>query len=414
MYKGVQAEILRVAPNAPFVHCAAHNLNLVLNDSVRNVEEVRNFYDLIESVYAFFGHSIKRWALLEAVFMSTKSRVTLKKLTPTRWSSRHDALEALRFRYVDVLKCLSNIILTSCNKTEINEAKSLRNQLEKFETIFLIVLETKLLKTIDAVSKLLQQKQQNIECASAMFNNTHENVKKIRGDFDLIIQEAKALAREWGTNTEFLEKRVSRPKRYFDEADNHFHIQSNEQWFKINVFFKTLDIVISQLKNRSAGLSELCKVFTVLSSDTLCNASDEVLYQMGQELYLKYPEDISSMISSQLLSFRQCFKDELTKINSICDLAEFILIKNFYSCSSFNEILTACYIFLTIPVSVASAERSFSKLKLIKNFLRNTISEKRLSALSIISIENEVARSIDVSNIVSNFAQIKARRKCFD
>lgn len=33
----------------------------------------------------------------------------------------------------------------------------------------------------------------------------------------------------------------------------------------------------------------------------------------------------------------------------------------------------AYQILLTIPVSVASAERSFSKLKLIKNYLRSTI-----------------------------------------
>ncbi len=48
-------------------------------------------------------------------------------------------------------------------------------------------------------------------------------------------------------------------------------------------------------------------------------------------------------------------------------------------------------IFLTIPVTVASAERSFSKLKLIKNYFRSTMSQEKLSTLSILSIENELA-----------------------
>lgn len=41
-------------------------------------------------------------------------------------------------------------------------------------------------------------------------------------------------------------------------------------------------------------------------------------------------------------------------------------------------------IFLTIPVSVASGERSFSKLKIIKNYLQNSMNQDRpLSQLKI-------------------------------
>ena len=44
---------------------------------------------------------------------------------------------------------------------------------------------------------------------------------------------------------------------------------------------------------------------------------------------------------------------------------------------------------LTIPVSVASAERSFSKLKLKKSYLRSTISQQRLNGLVLLSIEKD-------------------------
>jgi hypothetical protein len=37
---------------------------------------------------------------------------------------------------------------------------------------------------------------------------------------------------------------------------------------------------------------------------------------------------------------------------------------------------------LTIPVSTASAKRSFSKLKIIKNYLRNAMTQERLSAIA--------------------------------
>ena len=44
--------------------------------------------------------------------------------------------------------------------------------------------------------------------------------------------------------------------------------------------------------------------------------------------------------------------------------------------SGFTDVVTALLLFLTLPVTVATAERSFSKLKLIKNYLRNTMGQE--------------------------------------
>ncbi len=73
------------------------------------------------------------------------------------------------------------------------------------------------------------------------------------------------------------------------------------------------------------------------------------------------------------------------------------------------DVVTAFKIFLTIPVTVASAERSFLKLKLIKNYLKSTMSQERLSALSILSIENERARSLNLHEIVKQLGREKSR-----
>lgn len=49
------------------------------------------------------------------------------------------------------------------------------------------------------------------------------------------------------------------------------------------------------------------------------------------------------------------------------------------------NILVAYQIYLIIPVALASSERSFSKLKLIKVYLRPTTEQTKLHYLSIIS-----------------------------
>ncbi len=65
---------------------------------------------------------------------------------------------------------------------------------------------------------------------------------------------------------------------------------------------------------------------------------------------------------------------------------------------------------LTIPVSTASVERSFSQMKLIKTCLRNALSDCSLSHLMKIAIEApEVLSDSDLDEIV-NVWQRKSRR----
>ena len=59
--------------------------------------------------------------------------------------------------------------------------------------------------------------------------------------------------------------------------------------------------------------------------------------------------------------------------------------------SIFPNVCIALRIFITLPVTVASAERSFSKMKLVKHLLRNGMTQDRLSALAILSIESGLA-----------------------
>ena len=81
---------------------------------------------------------------------------------------------------------------------------------------------------------------------------------------------------------------------------------------------------------------------------------------------------------------------------------------------SFPNACIAFGILLIILVTVASVKRSFSKLKLIKSYLRLTTSQERLSGLDILSIENEMLAELECKKLISNFASQKARKINFN
>ncbi|GFT33522.1 hypothetical protein TNCV_4381221 [Trichonephila clavipes] len=66
-------------------------------------------------------------------------------------------------------------------------------------------------------------------------------------------------------------------------------------------------------------------------------------------------------------------------------------------------------IFLTSTISNASCEKCFSKLKLIKNYLRSIMSTSKLTNLAILAIECGI--HIDIYNGIKDFALKKQLEK---
>ena len=74
----------------------------------------------------------------------------------------------------------------------------------------------------------------------------------------------------------------------------------------------------------------------------------------------------------------------------------------------YPNIHVAVKILLIMPVSSATAERSFSSLKRIKTYLRSTMVEDRLNGLSLMHIHRD--HQIDLDRIIQQFAANGNRR----
>jgi hypothetical protein len=79
----------------------------------------------------------------------------------------------------------------------------------------------------------------------------------------------------------------------------------------------------------------------------------------------------------------------------------------------YPNVSVAYQILLTMPLTVASAKRSFSKLKLIKKYLRSTMLQERLNGLAICSIEMMILESIELDIILNDFASRNAYKSIF-
>lgn len=128
------------------------------------------------------------------------------------------------------------------------------------------------------------------------------------------------------------------------------------------------------------------------SQDDLLKASFTILSQ--------YATDFMEDLGSELRLFVNESRKEIEEKDSILKVTKLMLESRVTSL--FHMVYRLLVLFISIPATVVSAEQSFSKLKLIKTYLRSTMSQQRLDDLAILLI--------DTKRLINNFANLNAHR----
>lgn len=184
----------------------------------------------------------------------------------------------------------------------------------------------------------------------------------------------------------------------------------DEIYFEKKVFLSIIEAAIDSITKRSEALKKHNEMFAFLydykNYDDSNKANGTLLVScknMEKALSHEGKSDIDA--------------DELFIVSTLIEKYEIVhaidILNATYTQNMENLVPNAVISFrisLTIPASVASGERSFSKLKLIKTYLRNSMGQDRLNKLAIISIEKEIRNLI---NVIDDFASKKARKKKF-
>lgn len=182
------------------------------------------------------------------------------------------------------------------------------------------------------------------------------------------------------------------PKRFCGPAPAHAWTTA-EEYFR-NQYFQVVDTAVSQLKLRydQPGLHRYMQLENVLiAADT---STDEL-----RTVISAYPEMDADRLAVQLAMMRQ----QNWQLESVEDIATKLASAHPVVRSLFDQDEQLVRLLLTIPCSSAEAERSFSSLRRLKTYLRNSMSQQRLNHLAVLHVHRDRQDSIDIDVIAREF-----------
>lgn len=456
-YNGLQAIIKQQNPCATYVWCWAHRLSLVIVDAVSSCTEARDLFGNLETLYDFIGSSKKRMSLYSEYQTKRypgKPLCRLKRVDTTRWSSHFTALQTIFYTYDSILDTL-NYLQDDITSDRICcvKAKSLYEYMLSERFVLTGLTFKKLFDITSPLSLFLQGKNIDLLAAVSYVKCVKTKILSLRSEneFNVLLKEKEEFITS--KNDEFyitplMQTRVRRKKVMAgDMALDEQPSQNPIQNFKTNTYFITIDIVNTQLSERfnecsiplikdlalfqKKRLVEITKTANNIPADAF-NGFEQVYgkfvtaanlrreYVQFASVYLKLEksvtlpnklhtqkEDIIDLLHSDTENSQESDDDDIHGETE----GTIHTIYNVCCKTGLNDVFPALYIALsialTLPISSASPERAFSKLKLIKTRLRSTMCENRLEGLMIMSCEKDVpVEPDDIIHQIASYSSV--------
>jgi len=285
------------------------------------------------------------------------------------------------------------------------------NELGEYEFILAIVIWYEVLYAVNLVSKHLQAKDMLIDVAIEKVEGLISFFKDYRETgFLEALEIAKGIALEMDIGTTFHKRREIKRKRHFDENldDTNAGTHSAEELFRISYFLPVVDQAISSLTTRFEQYQSYQQNFGFLfTSETLQSLDDTSLKSSCDNLGAVLTKDGKSDVDANDLYVELKFLQDFIPKENIGPVEIPKFLKR-HGC--FPNASIAYRVLLIIPVTVASAERSFSKLKLLKSYLRSTMTQQRLNDLATIALESGLLEKIDYEHIIEDFISRNTKR----
>ncbi|KAL4083385.1 hypothetical protein QTP88_028709 [Uroleucon formosanum] len=356
-FKGTQKIVRETCPKALYVHCAAHSLNLAVSTSC-DIQAIRNSLGLVEKMYCFLNTPKHKNVLLSVINesdMDTRSK-SIKHLCATRWVERYTAINDFVELFPYVIQTLEKIC--EWNDTTLTDANIL---MKAMDSEFLISLQViKVLFSYGLpLCKLLQKVNLDLKEAVDLAEVTVATIQRLRGN---ITEEFKQLFKEAEKMANILDITIS-IKRLSKKCTKRANpsINDPEEYYRVTIAIPYIDSFIQQLNERFLCHKNVLKGFQCLFSGT-------------------YSDDFDELLQFYLDTDKQIVKAELNL---------------WHAKEMFPNLHFLVQILCSLPVSTATPERTFSCLKRLKTYLRNTMTETRLNGLTMLAVHTDIPLSAE-------------------
>jgi hypothetical protein len=384
---GLQAKVKHEAPQAFFVHCLAHRLNLIIKQSTNSIVECRIFFANLGGIPSFFHMSSKRTFVADSIIAKR-----IPTAVDTRWSSHNKVLTVVVEEWDGLKKIFEQLIEDSASDEKtIRQAEGYLSKMNNFNFTFLALVFKDIFGLCDVLFNILQKKSLDVNFCILQIKQTQQLISEKRNDesFQYYFKCAS-------------ERTKLEMKRNLSEEQ----VCKN---FKM-IYFEILDVIITDINVRFKDIEKLSFV-TLCDSSKFENFSKSFPENAFENLKVTYGPffDYSRLKNELIYTYTDA------RYRNIGVEAIIQLLNESGMTDIFKEVYRLLCLIVTIPSTSCSAERSFSALKRIKTYLRNSTSQERLNSLALMSIEKKLLNDLIVStpfheDIIDKFAALKDRR----
>ena len=337
---------------------------------------------------------------------------SLHGMSTTRWSARIACVKPFAEHLNCVRNAVEEVLQTNLAVDARASLQGVMRYMNSFRCILMASVWFKVLSAIDQRNKVLQAKDQTVDVEVANIKSLLADLDGLRSKWDTILSECQLVAKNLSIDISPPQTRPHKRKRFFDEeseeAEEYEEADAEpSSHFKEEVFDVLMDRVVKELNDRYTAVMEIDNNFGLLWK--YLSMEDDDIKHSAKQLVLIYSTDISGSLGDEIISLKAIHPANLGK-DALPPLDLLNKIKQLKLDSLFPNIVVMLRIFLTLPVTVAQAERSFSALARVKNVLRSTMLQERLSSLGTLAMEPDLCRNINFDAVIDDFANRKARK----
>ena len=393
----------------PYIPCQGHRSNTFNEHCCKESAIITSMYNVLEDIYVFFRQSTKRNKAIENATQGIENVLNFRNLSKTRWVYCSESIDAVWRNYEQIPKAIDEVVTADGVEPKVKaKGNGIKTKLLSFDFLFGLMFVRLIMKKTKVLTKQLQEEELNILDALLLIDATMENLKNVRGEDRAMDTELDAIV-EFGNNMGIdsiaqyqLHHRPRRlPRRIDDHPEASTQLLFKEFYRKemcgvldslITKYMDNVKVCLDQIKPLADGLQPPLQKPNDEKVKAMCCLFPPAC-RIEPQVLMSELEIFSTTISRKQPSSVQ----EATKYAH-----EYIRI--------FPTVCKTYRLLLTAPVSVAKDERTFSKLKIVKNCLRSTMKDKRLNELIILACEKDLTDSIDLNVVLDTWARVKMRK----